>query len=98
MQKEHNRIRSKTVAFHVTPEEYDEIKMRANISGMQKTEYLVSRALEKEIVVHPNVRVKKYLEQYLIEIRDELQRLVSVTVEDRELIMLKELLEMIERL
>ena len=65
---------------------------------MQKTEYLVSRALEKEIVVHPNVRVKKYLKQYLIEIRDELQRLVSVTVEDRELIMLRELLEMIERL
>ena len=98
MSNTHNRTRDKTVAFRVTQEEYDDISMRASISGMQKQDYLIARALEKEIVVHPNVRVKKYLAQYLIEIRDELQRLLSVTTDDRALEMLKELLKMIELL
>lgn len=86
------------MAFRVTQEEYDDILMRASVSGMQKQEYLIARALEKEIVAHPNIRVKKYPEQYLIEIRDELQRLLSDPAEDRALEMLKELLEMITRL
>ena len=97
MQK-YDRIRNKTVAFHVTPEEYDEITMRANISGMQKQDYLIARALEKEIVVHPNVRVKKYLEQYLLEIRDELQRISSVTEAHTVLDKLHELIVILERL
>ena len=97
-QNNHNRVRSKTIAFHVTPEEYAEIKMRAEISGMQKQDYLIARALDKEITVYPNVRVRKYLQQYLVEIRDELRRMLTVSIEDQELTTLRELLNVIERL
>ena len=98
MQNEHNRVRNKTLAFRVSEEEYDEILMLSRVSGMQKQDYLISRVLNKEIVVNPNARVKKYLEQYLKEIRDELSCLLTVTVEEPELKKLTELLKIIDQL
>lgn len=55
-------------------------------------------AITEEITVYPNVRVRKYLQQYLVEIRDELRRMLTVSVEDQELATLRELLDVIERL
>lgn len=66
---------SRTVAFRVTPEQYEMIQMLADISGMVKQDYLLSRALQTDITVYPNVRIRKYLEQYLCAILEELRRL-----------------------
>ena len=68
---------SKTVAFRVTPEEYDKIQMLADISGKRKQDYLRDRLLEDEMTVYPNIRVRTYLEKYLKELTDELRRLGS---------------------
>ena len=68
---------SKTVAFRVTPEEYDKIQMLADISGKRKQDYLRDRLLEDELIVHPNIRVRNYLEQYLKKLTEELRRLES---------------------
>ncbi len=72
----HHRT-SKTVAFRVTPEEYNKIQMMADISGRSKQDYLRARLLEDDITVHPNIRARSYLEKYLIELTDELKRLDS---------------------
>ena len=66
---------SKTIAFRVSAEDYDKIQLLIDISGMVKQDYLLSRALGREIIVHPNIRIQKYLEKYLVEISTELERL-----------------------
>jgi len=66
---------SKTIAFRVSPEDYDRIQMLIDVSGMVKQDYLRSCALNREIMVSPNSRVQKYLENYLAEISAELKRL-----------------------
>lgn len=40
------------------------------------------RLMNKEITVHPNIRVQKYLEQYLVELTNELKRLEKVEQEN----------------
>lgn len=66
---------SKTIAFRVSAEDYDNIQLLIDISGMVKQDYLLARALDREITVYPNVRIQKYLEKYLTEISAELKRL-----------------------
>lgn len=95
---EKGRLRSKTVAFRCSPEEYDEIQMLSDVSGMTKQDYLLARARQREVTVNPNIRVRKYLEQYLIEVRDELKRLSSVSARADILTKLSELLEIIDKL
>ena len=95
---EKGRLRSKTVAFRCSQEEYDEIQMLSDVSGMTKQDYLLARARQREVTVNPNIRVRKYLEQYLIEVRDELKRLSSVSARADILTKLSELLEIIDKL
>ena len=66
---------SKTIAFRVSAEDYDKIQMLIDVSGMVKQDYLLSRALDREITVYPNIRIQKYLEKYLTEVAAELKQL-----------------------
>ncbi len=95
---EKGRLRNKTVAFRASPEEYDEIHMLSEISGMSKQDYLLARARQRDVTVHPNIRIQKYLEKYLVEVRDELRRLSDIPMESAVLTKLSELLEIIEKL
>lgn len=93
----YKRTRSKTMAFRMTPEEYEEIVMLADISGLQRQDYLITRALDKRMIVRPNVRVAKYLEQYLIKIQDELRKRPETECDD-VLTRLRDILEVIAKL
>ena len=70
---EHNRWRNKTVAFRMSPEESNELDMRVKLSGLTKQNYLINRALQRDIVVVGNPKVyvalKKKLEEVLIELK-----------------------------
>lgn len=70
---EHNRWRSKTVAFRMSPEESNELDTRVKLSGLTKQDYLINRALQRDIVVVGNPKVyvslKKKLEEVLIELK-----------------------------
>lgn len=70
---EHNRWRNKTVAFRMSPEESNELDMRVKLSGLTKQDYLINRALQRDIVVVGNPKVyvalKKKLEEILIELK-----------------------------
>ena len=70
---EHNRWRNKTVAFRMSPEESNELDMRVKLSGLRKQDYLINRALQRDIVVVGNPKVyvalKKKLEEVLIELK-----------------------------
>ena len=80
----HNRWRSKTIAFRVSPEENEQIEIAVRLSGLTKQDYITRRLLNRDIVVQGNPRVYKALRDQLGGgVDDELLatiRLITVTL------------------
>ena len=74
---EHNRWRSKTVAFRVSPEEDAQIERYVQLSGLTKQDYITRRLTHKDVMVQGNPRVFKALRNQLAEVLLELQRIES---------------------
>ena len=72
---EHNRWRNKTVAFRVSPEEWEQIERYVKLSGLTKQDYITRRLINKEVVVQANPRVYKALRNDLADVLTELQRI-----------------------
>ncbi len=89
---EHNRWRSKTVAFRVSPEEDAQIERYVQLSGLTKQDYITRRLTHKDVVVQGNPRVFKALRNQLAEVLAELQRIETGDVANDELL---DLIEMI---
>ena len=76
----HNRFRSITVGFRVSPEENEQINKVVAISGLSKQEYCYRRCMQQDIVVHGgNLRVFKALRNNLAEVLEELKNKKEVT-------------------
>ena len=75
----YNRFRSRTIAFRMSPEEADLLNDLVKISGYNKQDYLISRVLQREIVVRGSPRTYKALKDKIGEVLDELRRLGSVS-------------------
>ena len=71
----HNRWRSKTVAFRVSPEEDTQIEIFVKLSGLTKQDYITRRLTDKDVVVQGNPRVYKALRDQLAAVLDELRRI-----------------------
>jgi predicted DNA binding CopG/RHH family protein len=72
---EHNRWRNKTVAFRVSPEEWEQIERYVQLSGLTKQDYITRRLINKEVVVQGNPRVYKALRNNIADVLTELQRI-----------------------
>lgn len=72
---EKGRWRGLTVAFRMSPEENEDLNTRVRLSGLTKQDYLISRALCRDVVVMGNPRVHKLLRNQMAEILEELKRL-----------------------
>ena len=88
----HNRWRSKTVAFRVSPEEDAQIERYVQLSGLTKQDYITRRLTHKDVVVQGNPRVFKALRNQLAEVLLELQRIENGNAVNDELL---DLIEMI---
>jgi len=82
----HNRWRSKTVAFRMSPEEANQLDAFVQMSGLPKQDYLIQRALQREVVVNGNPRVYKGLRIQMEAIHKELQRISTESFIDDELL------------
>ena len=71
----HNRWRSKTIAFRVTPEENEQIDIFVRLAGTTKQDYITQRLMQRDIVVWGNPRVFKALRNQLALVHTELQRI-----------------------
>ena len=71
---QHNRWRSKTVAFRMSPEENGILDFLVSISGLTKQDYITDRLLNREITVIPNSRVQKALRNNMLLVYGELKR------------------------
>lgn len=89
---EHNRWRSKTVAFRVSPEEDAQIERYVQLSGLTKQDYITRRLTHKDVVVQGNPRVFKALRNQLADVLSELQRIEAGSAVNDELL---DLIEMI---
>lgn len=69
---EHNRWRNKTVAFRMSPEEAQLLDDYVKLSGLNKQDYIISRVLQRDVIVKGNPRVYKAL-------RNELMQLTEAT-------------------
>lgn len=69
------RRRSKTMAFRMTPEEYEEVITLAKLSGMNMQDFIMSRLRGVEITVKPSTRVYKALKDSMEEIYLQLLRI-----------------------
>ena len=81
----HNRWRSITVAFRVSPEEDAQIETAVRLSGLTKQDYITRRLLCREVVVQGNPRVYKALRNELAAVLAELQRIEAGAGVDEEL-------------
>ena len=71
----HNRFRSITVGFRVSPEENDQLNRAVALSGLPKQEYCYRKCMNRDITVTPNPRIFKMMNIHMKDILMELQRL-----------------------
>ena len=83
-----NQWRNKTVAFRMSPEEAQRLDTMVRLSGLQKQEYLICRALEQSVVVHGNPRVFKALRNQFAAVLVELRQLERIDDQQEELLSL----------
>ena len=76
------RLRSCFVGLRMSPEEKALFDNMAAVSGLTKQDYLISRALQKDIIVENSPRVYKALKDKLGEVLAELRRISSGTVSE----------------
>lgn len=87
---EHNRWRNKTVAFRMSPEEAKLLDEFVKLSGLNKQDYLISRVLQREVVVQGNPRVYKALRNEIIDLTNQLKNINQV--DDEFLLVLNQFL------
>lgn len=73
----HNRFRSITVGFRVSPEEQEEINRAVYLSGLSKQEYCYRKCMNRDIIVQGNPRVYKALKTNMEQIYMELKRITD---------------------
>ena len=81
----HNRWRSKTVAFRVSPEENEQLDRFVSLSGLTKQDYITRCLLCKDVVVQGNPRVFKALKNQFAAVLEQLQRIEAGAGVDDEL-------------
>lgn len=68
------RFRGKIVSFRCSEEENVALDVAVQLSGLTKQDYIISRILQRDIVVQPNPRVYKALKDRLELVLAELKK------------------------
>lgn len=93
------RLRSKVISFRMSEREAKQLDGLVAVSGLSKQDYIISKLLDREVVVKPNSRVQKALREQLEDVARELSRLTRVDeAEPETLKMAKHLLDVCESL
>ncbi len=89
------RLRSKIVSFRMSPEEANLLDGFVLISGINKQDYLISRALQRDVIINYSPRLEVGIKKELIALCNELKRVNELT-EDKN-ILINEILRRIEK-
>lgn len=95
----HNRLRSVVVGFRMSPEEAGLLNSLVKVSGLNKQDYLINRALQRDVIVNGNPRVFIGLKKELIALYNELQRLNTCSqISDEKLILLNQIVKILNEM
>lgn len=83
---DHNRFRSRTIGFRVSPEEDEQINVVVSLSGMTKQDFIVAKLLDRSINVKGNCKVHRAVYDRLTEVLEELRRIEAGTSLNDELL------------
>lgn len=72
---EQGRWRNKVIAFRMSNEEDELLEKYVKLSGFTKQDYIITRLLQREVVVQGNTRVHKALRNQMLDIYKELRRI-----------------------
>ena len=86
----HGRLRSKTVAFRMSPEEANLLDRLVAISGLTKQDYIISKLSDMTVKVVPSCRMQKSMEEAILLIYRELLRITDADSVSPELAALME--------
>lgn len=94
------RFRRYTTAFRMSFEEHEELNKRVALSGLEKQEYMIQRALDKTIVVKGNMRTYKALRNQIDELNNNLCKYINsgILIGVDELEMMKYIIEIVKGL
>ena len=70
----HNRFRSQTIAFRVSPEEDKQINIAVSLSGMTKQDYITYKLLDRTINVKASCKVHRAVYDRLTEVLEQLKK------------------------
>ena len=84
-QDNHNRFRSKTIAFRVSPEEDEQLNIAVSLTGMTKQDFIISKLLDRTINVQANCKVHRAVYDRLTEVLELLIRINNASELDDEL-------------
>ena len=86
------RLRSVVVGFRMSPQEADLLNQLVQISGLNKQDYLIDRALQREITVIGNPKTFIGLKRELIRLCDELKSISNICeITEEQLIVLNQM-------
>lgn len=96
---DHNRYRSRTIGFRCSPEENEMINIAVSLSGLEKQEYIVSKLLDRTIVVQGNCKIHRAVYDRLGEVLEELRRIeTGGQIDDELMANITLITEMVEKL
>lgn len=84
-QDNHNRFRSKTIAFRVSPEENEQLNIAVSLTGATKQDFIISKLLDRSINIQASCKVHRAVYDRLSELVEQLSRLSNATDIDDEL-------------
>lgn len=95
----HNRFRSVTVGFRMSPEEAELLNRLVKISGLNKQDYLINRALQRDIIVYGNPKVFIGLKKELIALCKEFQALSNYAqITEEQQILLNQIIKILNEM
>ena len=96
---QHGRLRSKCITFRMSEQEAKHLDDLVAVSGLSKQYYIISKLLDRGVIVKPNSRVQKALREQLEDVARELSRLTRIDeAEPETLEMAEHLIEVCESL
>ena len=92
-----NRLRSVVVGFRMSPEEAELLNGLVKVSGLNKQDYLINRALQRDVIINGNPKVYIGLKKELIALFNEFQRLNDCSqLSEEQLILLNQIIKIVK--
>ena len=82
---DHNRFRSKTIAFRMSPEEDEQLNVAVSLAGMTKQDFIISKLFDRTINVKGNCKIHRAVFDRLTEVLEQLKHIESFDKIDDEL-------------